>query len=233
MKKPQYASRTRREEQPKYKLCILLIYVQGKIGYIRQLGDQEHIGCVISSIMAFATLRLTEIHSAKATRNENGPSQLDTAVWKRDDYYLTVTFRPVSNKQVCLTIWISSWFVGRSTNVQTKPLWWCESRKKIASYEYLSKAVHMVMKGAGVQAKNSVTSIRKSSIIRSIDQSASLQEVDRASQHKDGAGTVMVHYDIYLNDRLSEILTNNECLMKLRKQMVVQIKRMHRYSRSL
>ncbi|KAA6374906.1 MAG: hypothetical protein EZS28_029565, partial [Streblomastix strix] len=69
---------------------------------------------------------------------------------------------------------------------------------------YLSKAVHMVMKDAGVQAKNSVTSIRKSSITKSIDQGASQQEVDRASRHKEGAGTVAVHYDMNLNDKLRE-----------------------------
>ncbi|KAA6361749.1 MAG: hypothetical protein EZS28_042723, partial [Streblomastix strix] len=67
------------------------------------LNEQEHMGCVISSIMAFATLRLTEIHRAKATRNEDGSWQLDTAVWKGDDYDLTVAFRTVSNKQICPT----------------------------------------------------------------------------------------------------------------------------------
>ncbi|KAA6399789.1 MAG: hypothetical protein EZS28_004689 [Streblomastix strix] len=210
MKKPQYATRKKRKEEPIYKLDILLRYIQGKFGFIEQLGEQEHMGCVISSIMAFATLRLTEIHRAKATRNEDGSWQLDTAVWKGDDYDLSVTFRPVSNKQICPTAWLASWFARRNTDDQTKPLWWRGSRKKIASYEYLSKAVHMIMKGAGVQAKNSVTSIRKSSITKSIDQGASQQEVDRASRHKEGAGTVAVHYDMNLNDKLRERLTNFE-----------------------
>ncbi|KAA6361808.1 MAG: hypothetical protein EZS28_042665, partial [Streblomastix strix] len=210
MKKLQYATRKKRKEEPMYKLDILLRYTQGKFGYIEQLGEQEHNGCVISSIMAFATLRLTEIHRAKATRNEDGSWQLDTAVWKGDDYDLSVTFRPVSNKQICPTTWLASWFPRRSTDNQTKPLWWRGSRKKIASYEYLSKAVHMTMKGAGVQAKNSVTSIRKSSITKSIDQGASQQEVDRASRHKEGVGTVAVLYDMNLNDQLRERLTNFE-----------------------
>ncbi|KAA6361990.1 MAG: hypothetical protein EZS28_042483, partial [Streblomastix strix] len=149
-------------------------------------------------------------HSAKATRNKDGSWQLDTAVWKGDDYDLSVTFRPVSNKQICPTTWLASWFARRSTDDQTKPLWWHGSRKKIASYEYLSKAAHMIMKGAGVQAKNSVTSIGKSSITKSIDQGASQQEVDRASRHKEGAGTVAVHYDMNLNDKPRERLTNFE-----------------------
>ncbi|KAA6374704.1 MAG: hypothetical protein EZS28_029770, partial [Streblomastix strix] len=210
MKKPQYATRKKRKEEPIYKLNTLLRYIQGKFGYIEQLSEQEHMGCVISSIMAFATLRLTEIHRTKTTRNEDDSWQLDTAVWKGDDYDLTVIFRPVSNKQICSTAQLASWFVRRSTSDQTKPLWWCKSRKKIASYEYLSKAVHMVMNGAGVQAKNSVTSIRKSSITNSFDQGASQKKVDRASRHKEGAGTVAVHYDMNLNDKLRERLTNFE-----------------------
>ncbi|KAA6373230.1 MAG: hypothetical protein EZS28_031243, partial [Streblomastix strix] len=156
------------------------------------------------------TLHLTEIHRAKATRNEDGSQQLDAAVWKVDDYDLTVTFRPVSNKQICSTTWLASWFARRSTNYQTKPLWWSKSRKQIASYKYLSKTVHIVMKGAGVQAKNSVTSIQKSSITQIIDQAASQQEVDGDSRHKEGAGTVAEHYDMNLNDKLRERLTNFE-----------------------
>ncbi|KAA6386755.1 MAG: hypothetical protein EZS28_017715 [Streblomastix strix] len=210
MKKHQYATRKKRKEEPIYKLDILLRYIQSKFEYIEQLSEQEHMGCVISSIMAFATLRLTEIHRASATRNEDDSWQLDTTVQKGDDYDLTVTFRPVSNRQICPTAWLTSMFARMSTDDQTKPLWWRESRKKIASYEYLSKAVHMVMKGAGVQDKNSVTSIRKSSITKSIDQGASQQELDRASRQKEGAGTMAVHYDMNLNDKLRERLTNFE-----------------------
>ncbi|KAA6336714.1 MAG: hypothetical protein EZS28_052850, partial [Streblomastix strix] len=112
LKKPQYATRKKRKEEPIYKLDILLRYIQGKFGYIEQLSEQEHMGCVISSIMAFATLRLTEIHRAKATRNEDDSWQLDTAVWKGDDYDLTVTFRPVSNRQICPTLLLLQILIG-------------------------------------------------------------------------------------------------------------------------
>ncbi|KAA6392963.1 MAG: hypothetical protein EZS28_011510 [Streblomastix strix] len=43
-----------------------------------------------------------------------------------------------------------------------------------------------------------------------IDQGASQQEVDRSSQHKEEAGTVAVNYDMNLNDKLRERLTNFE-----------------------
>ncbi|KAA6364713.1 MAG: hypothetical protein EZS28_039760 [Streblomastix strix] len=210
MKKLQNATRKKRKEESICKLDIQLRFIQGKYGYIEQFGVQENMGSVISSIIAFATLSLTEIHRAKATRNEDSSWQLDTAVWNGDNYDLTVTFRPVSNEQICPTTWLASCFARRGINDQTKPLWWRESRSKITSYEHISKAVHMVMKGADVQAKNSVTSIRQSSITKSIDQGASYQEVDRAFRHKEGTGTVAVHYDMNLNDRLRERLTNFE-----------------------
>ncbi|KAA6393150.1 MAG: hypothetical protein EZS28_011326, partial [Streblomastix strix] len=124
MKKPQYATRKKRKEEPIYKLDILLRYIQGKFGYIEQLSEQEHMGCEISSIMAFATFRLTEIHRAKATKNEDCSWQLYISVQKGDDYDLSVTFRPVSNQQICPITWIASWFARRSTSDQTKPLWW-------------------------------------------------------------------------------------------------------------
>ncbi|KAA6396104.1 MAG: hypothetical protein EZS28_008368 [Streblomastix strix] len=108
MKKPQYATRRKRKEESIYMLYILLRLIQGKFRYIEQFGEQEHMGCVISSIMAFATLRLTEIHRAKATKNEDGSWQMDIAVQKGDNYDLTVTFRPVSNKQICPTAWLPS-----------------------------------------------------------------------------------------------------------------------------
>ncbi|KAA6367443.1 MAG: hypothetical protein EZS28_037031 [Streblomastix strix] len=86
IKKPQYTTRKKRKEEPIYKMNILLKQIQGKFGYIEQLSDQEHIGCAISLIIAFATLRLTEIHRAKATMNEDDSWQLDIAVWKGDDF---------------------------------------------------------------------------------------------------------------------------------------------------
>ncbi|KAA6313085.1 MAG: hypothetical protein EZS28_055815, partial [Streblomastix strix] len=72
MKKPQYATRKKRKEQPIYKQGVPLKYIQGRFGFIEQLSEQQHMACVISSIMAFATLCLTEIQRAKATRNEDG-----------------------------------------------------------------------------------------------------------------------------------------------------------------
>ncbi|KAA6402345.1 MAG: hypothetical protein EZS28_002126 [Streblomastix strix] len=56
---------------------------------------------------------------------------------------------------------------------------------------------------------NSVTSVRKSLIIKSIDQGATIQEINRVSRHKDGPSTMAVHYDMNLNDTVMDTLTAN------------------------
>ncbi|KAA6370685.1 MAG: hypothetical protein EZS28_033789, partial [Streblomastix strix] len=141
---------------------------------------------------------------------EDNVWQLNTSIWKGDNYYLTVTFRLPSNSKVCPTTWLNSWFGLRREEDRDKPLWWRPKNKKVSSYEYLSKAVHIVMQASGVKKGNSVTSICKSSITKSIDQGATIQEINRASRHKDGPSTVAVHYDMNLNDTVRERLTNFE-----------------------
>jgi hypothetical protein len=124
--------------------------------------------------MAFSTLRLAEIYRASVVKMEDNVWQLNTSIWKGDNYDLTVTFRPLSNSKVCPTTWLNSWFDLRREEDRDKPLWWRPKNKKVSSYEYLSKAVHIVMQASGVKKGNSVTSIRKSSITKSIDQGATI-----------------------------------------------------------
>ncbi|KAA6379028.1 MAG: hypothetical protein EZS28_025444 [Streblomastix strix] len=63
---------------------------------------------------------------------------------------------------------------------------------------------------ADVQSWNSDTSVQKSSIMKNIYYEASKQEVDRTSRPKERASTVVVHFNINLNDGLRERLTNFE-----------------------
>ncbi|KAA6372972.1 MAG: hypothetical protein EZS28_031500 [Streblomastix strix] len=66
------------------------------------------------------------------------------------------------------------------------------------------------MQASGVKKGNSVTSIRKSSISKSIDQGATIKQINRASRHKDGPRTVADHYDMNLNDTVKETLVRFE-----------------------
>ncbi|KAA6388084.1 MAG: hypothetical protein EZS28_016391 [Streblomastix strix] len=83
-------------------------------------------------------------------------------------------------------------------------------QQKLASYEYLSKTAQVVTKGADIQSWNSDSSVQKSSIIKSIYYGASKQEVDRTSRPKEKTSTIVVHFNINLNDGLRERLTNFE-----------------------
>ncbi|KAA6368918.1 MAG: hypothetical protein EZS28_035556 [Streblomastix strix] len=74
----------------------------------------------------------------------------------------------------------------------------------------MSKAVHMVMNAVGINKKETVTSIRKAFITKGIDQGATKQEIDRFSMHADGSGIVQGHYDMNLNDKIRERLSNFE-----------------------
>ncbi|KAA6353281.1 MAG: hypothetical protein EZS28_051192 [Streblomastix strix] len=107
--------------------------------------------------MTFATLRLAEVHRAKATRNENDSWQLDTAAVLR-----------VEASQIQQSLY-------DSTSQERRQLHICILRK-----------------------------------LYSFDQGASQQQVDRASRHKEGADTVALHYDLNLNEKLRERLTNFE-----------------------
>ncbi|KAA6363624.1 MAG: hypothetical protein EZS28_040849, partial [Streblomastix strix] len=205
MKKPLAATWKKRKEELIYKLDILLKHIQERADIKQRLNEQERLGCTISSIMAFSTLRLAEIQRASVAKMEDNVWKLNTSIWKGNNYDLTVTFRPLSNPKMCPTTWINSWFGLRRVDDRDTPLWWRPKNKKVSSYEYLSKAVHIIMQASGVKKGNSVTSIRKSSITKSIDQGATIQEINRASRHKDGPSTVAVHYDMNLNDTVREI----------------------------
>ncbi|KAA6380421.1 MAG: hypothetical protein EZS28_024052 [Streblomastix strix] len=209
-KKPVAATKKKRREEPIYKLDILLKHIQERAEFKRKLSEQEHLVCTISSIIAFSTLRLAEIYRASVTQLEDNVWQLSTSIWKGDNYDLTVTFRPLSNLKVCPTSWFSIWITLRKEEDRNNALWWRPKNKKVSSYEYLSKAVHIIMEASGVVKGNSVTSICKSSITKSINHGATIQEINRASRHKDGPSTVAVHYDMNLNDTIRERLTNFE-----------------------
>ncbi|KAA6366274.1 MAG: hypothetical protein EZS28_038199, partial [Streblomastix strix] len=110
------------------------------------------------------------------------------------NYDLTVTFRPLSNPKVCPTTWLNSWFGLRREEDRDKPLWWRPKNKKHPGQR---KGIQLLQ----------YTNLQSS---KSIDQGATIQEINRASRHKDGSSTVAVHYDMNLNDTVRDRLTNFE-----------------------
>ncbi|KAA6390357.1 MAG: hypothetical protein EZS28_014116 [Streblomastix strix] len=82
--------------------------------------------------------------------------------------------------------------------------------QRIATYEEASKAVHQIMAEAEVPDNPAVTSIRKSSMTKSIDQGATKTQINRAIRYKKGTDTVAHHYDKNLNDNLRQRLSEFE-----------------------
>ncbi|KAA6387987.1 MAG: hypothetical protein EZS28_016484 [Streblomastix strix] len=99
---------------------------------------------------------------------------------------------------------LESWFELRREEDQDKSLQRRLKIKKISSYENLSKVVLIIMQASGINKEKLVTSITKSSITKSIELGAIIQETNRASRHKNGPSTVAVHYQMNLNDTVRE-----------------------------
>ncbi|KAA6376943.1 MAG: hypothetical protein EZS28_027529, partial [Streblomastix strix] len=75
-------------------------------------------------------------------------------------------------------------------------------RSSSASYEETSKAVHIVMKACKIPTGYTVTSIRSSSMTKSIDQGATKTEIYRAIIHRKDSQAVVNHYEKNLNDKI-------------------------------
>ncbi|KAA6381873.1 MAG: hypothetical protein EZS28_022601, partial [Streblomastix strix] len=152
------------------------------------------------------TLRLTEIHRASAEKTDGGNWQLHTQIIKVKGYKATLTFRPLADLNMCPTFWLQQWFQRRKRKDKDKPLWFIFQKNIHATYDECSKATHLIMKQAGIKDNPPVTSIRKSSMTKAIDQSANKQQINRFSRHKQGSIIVQTNYDMNLNDTIRQRL---------------------------
>jgi hypothetical protein len=103
------------------------------------------MGCTIASIISFSTLRLAEVHRAKAVKLENNVWELHTIIIKGKEHKAVITFRPLHDVNVSPTTWLRLWFKHKDDEEQLHPLWWVRSLGREATREELSKAVHNVM----------------------------------------------------------------------------------------
>ncbi|KAA6371681.1 MAG: hypothetical protein EZS28_032791, partial [Streblomastix strix] len=193
-------------EEPIWGFNKLLNYVKEKALNPKSLSEQELMGIVISIIMGYSTLRLTEIHRAIAEKREGGTWQLLTQIIKVKGYKATLTFRPLADANVCQTFWLQQWFQRRRRENKDKPLWFISQKNRHATYDECSKATHLIMKQAGIKDNPPVTSIRMSSITKAIDQGANKQQINRFSRHKQGSIIVQTNYDMNLNDTIRQRL---------------------------
>ncbi|KAA6370282.1 MAG: hypothetical protein EZS28_034191 [Streblomastix strix] len=123
MKKPSIAVAKQLREELIWGFNKLLNYFKMKTLNIKSLSEQELMGIVISVIMGYSTLRLTEIHRASAEKGEGGSWQLHTQIIKVKGYKATLTFRPHADPNVCPTFQLQQRFQRRKREDKDKPLW--------------------------------------------------------------------------------------------------------------
>ncbi|KAA6402346.1 MAG: hypothetical protein EZS28_002127 [Streblomastix strix] len=70
---------------------------------------EQHWRCYSGSNASMKREQMVEIHRASVVMMEDNVWHLSTSILKGDNYYLSVTFRPLSNSKVCATTWLSSW----------------------------------------------------------------------------------------------------------------------------
>ncbi|KAA6373549.1 MAG: hypothetical protein EZS28_030924 [Streblomastix strix] len=82
MKKSQTTMRNDRKEEPLYELDILLRHLQEKNRINSSLSEQELLGCTITSIMVFSTLRFKDICRAIVIKQMKGAWTIQTSKFK-------------------------------------------------------------------------------------------------------------------------------------------------------
>ncbi|KAA6380222.1 MAG: hypothetical protein EZS28_024250, partial [Streblomastix strix] len=186
MKQIQAETRKVFMEESIWDLNDLLKVIEIEATHLTEITESKFMGCVMSSIMAFSTLRLSEIVRSSVNKLSNNEWQLSTSIWKGNEITSNNYFsQNEESKSITYVL------VGIMT---------------IATAEQASKAVHCIMKLAGIDNSYSVTSIRSASITKAIAQGATMEEINRMSRHKDGPKTVQVFYDKNLNDEVRERL---------------------------
>ncbi|KAA6340770.1 MAG: hypothetical protein EZS28_052512, partial [Streblomastix strix] len=164
------------------------------------------MGCAIVSIMIFSVLHLAEVMRSSALQGDDGSWQLSTSTWKGGDDDVEITFRKAKNQYTSPAFWITQWLELNKERIRTQNLWLLFKTNKRATEEQGSKAVHEVMKLAGIGAQYTVTSIRSSSITKQIAIGATKLQANRFTRHKKGPAIVAKFYDKNLNDGLRQKL---------------------------
>ncbi|KAA6373919.1 MAG: hypothetical protein EZS28_030554, partial [Streblomastix strix] len=201
MKKPQAGMRQNIKELI-WQYKDLLRYINGKATAKLDLSENQNMEIVIALIMGYSTLRLAEVHRSIIKDMKDGSWQVNTSVIKVHETQVEIVFRPVQNLNVCPTEWIRGWYDRRTKKDKNKPFLWLIEKMRVATYEEASKAVHQIMAEARIPDNPAVTSIKKFSMIKSIDQGAPKTQINRATRHQKGTDTVAHHYDKKLNDYL-------------------------------
>ncbi|KAA6389037.1 MAG: hypothetical protein EZS28_015435, partial [Streblomastix strix] len=202
MKKPKAKVKQPIKETTSYNISTLLIIIEKHALVIEQLYEEQFIGCTFTSIMAFCTLRMVEVLRANVTENDDGRWNINTEMWKGDEVGAEIIFKPLDNEAICPTFWLRHWLnrIERPQNIQL--VWYLVKTGRQATEEQTSKAIHWVMKQAGVENNPAVTTIRAASITKAFSLGFSKIAIVRFSRHVDTSKITLKSYDKNNNDEV-------------------------------
>ncbi|KAA6387796.1 MAG: hypothetical protein EZS28_016677 [Streblomastix strix] len=185
MKKPQAGMNKPIKEEQIWNYDQLLKYIKDKSDQKMQLSEIEFL-----------------VHRSIVLKLPKECWKVKTAMFKGLDTSFTVIFRPLEDLSICPTQRLSFQMNKKKIKDEKLPICWLVSKKRAASQEETSKAVHIVMKICKIPTGYTVTSNRSSSMTKSTDQGPNKTEINRASRHRKGSQAVVNHYDTNLNDKI-------------------------------
>ncbi|KAA6376234.1 MAG: hypothetical protein EZS28_028242 [Streblomastix strix] len=99
---------------------------------------------------------------------------------KVHNFDVGITLRPLENLDIYLTTQLNEWLEIRKNKNLQKGLQNQSFKNCEVSFEEMSKAVHQIMLEVGIPSGSTVTSIRKSSMTKSISQGTTKTQNNRA-----------------------------------------------------
>ncbi|KAA6385416.1 MAG: hypothetical protein EZS28_019057 [Streblomastix strix] len=202
MKKLYTLENKEQKEEKIWGIDILLTHIKESSAAIKQMNEKELLGGTLCLIIAFSTLRMSEVHRSTYILMEDGSCKLQTDLEKGPEHKTTIIFRSLADTDLCPIIWIKAWINFQGAKLKKKQLWFLRSMHRMAKDEELSKAIHLIMDNAGIPKGYTVVSIRKASIAKAVAQGASKTDINRFSRHSEGSNMVMFYYDTNLNDNI-------------------------------
>ncbi|KAA6318294.1 MAG: hypothetical protein EZS28_054966, partial [Streblomastix strix] len=159
--------------------------------------------------------RLAELQRAEldVTKQQEGIIIIKTDLGKEKSGDLEVTLSEVSNDKVCPVKWWRSWSDKRKLRNEWSQMqiWRNSNEEQNWTCDQCSKGIREIMRAAGIEKKQTVTSIRKASISAMIKLRKSKQEIDRWSRHSEAAATVRMFYDANNNTEIRNAIQKCTC----------------------
>ncbi|KAA6399721.1 MAG: hypothetical protein EZS28_004753 [Streblomastix strix] len=109
---------------------------------IEQLSEEQFLGCIFTSIMAFCTFSMVEILRTNVRENQNGCWIINSEMWKGYEVGVEIIFRSLDNEAICPTFWLQHWLKRIENPQNIKYISYLFKTGKYAIEEQTPKAIH-------------------------------------------------------------------------------------------